>query len=261
MNEELNKLIEKYRENDNYLISSDEKCKQTVIYFSSLGIYENDNIESFKKNIIKKNKFEFYGTRIKNSKHIFIRDIAKDLYRKGINSKINSQKKLLDFLKEQVQNSEVITVGSSAGGYAALLFGNLLNAKKIFSFSPVVEVDNNEYILMDILENSKIPSYILYPSGVSFDVATFNKIKDFPCIKGVSIKSIFHGVPIQRKIVEKIINSNDKKLEKIYSGNSYNERIFVIKHFGLYAFLERMITKNLEIMASKSKEKHEKEAR
>ena len=143
MNEELNKLIEKYRDSENYLISSDEKCKQTVIYFSSHGIYEDDNIESFKKNIIEKNKFEFYGTRIKNSKNIFIRDITKDLYRKGINSSINSQKKLLDFLKKQVQNSVVRKIIFFDGFTLGKRRGKIIDRENQKCFFQIRKILNN----------------------------------------------------------------------------------------------------------------------
>ena len=74
---------------------------------------------------------------------IFVRDIYKIWCINGINVKVDSQDKLAKFLKQIVGNREVITVGSSAGGYMAILFGTLLNASSIYALSP--QVNLHEY--------------------------------------------------------------------------------------------------------------------
>lgn len=69
------------------------------------------------------------------AKCIFIRDIHKTWHITGINHKINSIDKLIEFLKEITQGYQIITVGSSAGGYMSALVGAKLNAHLAFSFS------------------------------------------------------------------------------------------------------------------------------
>ena len=54
---------------------------------------------------------------------------------------------LLEWLKKETRGYEVYTVGSSAGGYAAVLFGYSLNAERIISF-------NGQFILYDLLSTS-----------------------------------------------------------------------------------------------------------
>ncbi len=246
----LQALIEENMLCNNYIIEKDKNCNQAVIYFSSRGLCGENDIELFRRNIVEKNKFEFYGTRIKNSKHIFLRDIRNNWYRDGINTNLNSREKLLEFLKEQTKGLDIITVGSSAGGYAALLYGNLLNAKKIFAFSPLPENANDEILLLENIKNSSIPSYVLCPSNLENDIRILNKLQNNKCIKALLIKSNVHGVPIHREVVKKIINSSDKKIQKLYSGKIYNERYFVIKYFGIILFIKRLLCKNLRKTAN-----------
>ena len=107
-----------------------------VVYFSSHNIYYPNTEEVFRKKIIEKDAYEWYSTRIEaGHKHIFIRDIQKQWYIQGINKRINSPEKLLDFLKKECEGYRIITVGSSAGGYAAVLYGSQLGAEKVFSFN------------------------------------------------------------------------------------------------------------------------------
>ena len=63
----------------------------------------------------------------------FVRDVYKQWYLKGVNAEIDSIEKLYEFLKAETEGYQIVTVGSSAGGYAAVLFGYLLNATKVLA--------------------------------------------------------------------------------------------------------------------------------
>lgn len=67
-----------YRNQPNYLIEYNTQCTNKdycAVYFCSNDIYYPNTEEIFKKRIIEKNFFEWYGSRIKKAyKHIFIRD-------------------------------------------------------------------------------------------------------------------------------------------------------------------------------------------
>lgn len=124
---------------DNYLIVDDPECKSDlcVIYFSSNDLYFPNNEASFKHTVLDANRFEWVRNKFKNaSRHIFIRDIQKQWYLGGINARLNSVEKVFDWLKSQTLGYRVFTVGSSAGGYAGLLFGYMLNAERVYSFNP-----------------------------------------------------------------------------------------------------------------------------
>lgn len=132
-----------YENADNFLIIHDDSSKSNAcaIYFSGHSIYFPNNEEAFKRNIVEKNRFEWFGLRIKNArKHIFVRDIHKQWYWSGINSKISTPESLLHTLKQETKGfDEIVCMGSSAGGYAAILFGCLLRAKAILAFSGRLE--------------------------------------------------------------------------------------------------------------------------
>lgn len=142
---------EVYADNKNYKIEYNQDCSDQstcAIYFSSNNIYFPNEEDIFKKRIIEKDNYEWYQTRIENAyKHIFIRDIQKQWYLEGINAEINSPEKLFHFLEKETKGYSIITLGSSAGGYAAVLFGSMLKADKILSF-------NGQMMLEDLLENS-----------------------------------------------------------------------------------------------------------
>ncbi len=84
-----------------------------VIYFSSNGWYTRENLESFKEMYFKKNRFEWKKNLIKTAqKHIFVRDIYQTWYVNGINSTINTQSALIDFLKEQTKGYKKYSASS-----------------------------------------------------------------------------------------------------------------------------------------------------
>jgi pimeloyl-ACP methyl ester carboxylesterase len=79
-------------------------------------------------------------------KRLFVRDLRQAWYHEGIPGHGGSVSALADSLREIVEAEEVerlVVAGSSAGGYAALLFGTLLGADVVLSFGPqtVLELD------------------------------------------------------------------------------------------------------------------------
>lgn len=84
-----------YSTEPNYIIYYDESSEENVcaIYFSSNDIYFPNTEEIFRKRIVEKNFFEWYHTRVKARKHIFVRDVFKQWYIEGINTIINSPEK------------------------------------------------------------------------------------------------------------------------------------------------------------------------
>lgn len=125
-------------------------------------IYYNNNIKILKKNksypviitfqgfsrshfISNKNSLPFYmfnsltnDTTI-NANIIFVRDVEQCWYLTGYDNNnthvdfLNDLKLILD---TNFKNNKIITVGQSAGGFAALLFGSLLTVNNIIVFNP-----------------------------------------------------------------------------------------------------------------------------
>lgn len=89
--------------------------------------------------------YEFYKSlaNLKCDK-IFIKDVNQAWYHKGVNSEIDDVNKLRNFLKSFISinsYSRIVFVGNSMGGYAAILFGSMLNIDHVLAFSPQTFID------------------------------------------------------------------------------------------------------------------------
>lgn len=258
---------ESYKKLDNFLI---EDCKETVnmgdgrgvcaIYFSGNSIYYPNDEATFRYNISNKNRFEWFGLRYPNAqRHIFIRDIFKQWYLGGINEKINSLDLLLVWLKERTIGYRVVAIGSSAGGYAAVMMGCLLNAERVFAFSPRLEMNslllrsnpfkaplffryydkglnlewmdfNNKYT------DNSTQIYCFYPEKSDLDRIQLSHIKNTGLSEKSNIHIIYfstnkHGVPFPKIAVKKVFSLTDDSLIKL-SNHTYSPYWFTIKLVG-----------------------------
>lgn len=252
-------LVKKvYKENNNYLIEYDNHVKSKVcaIYFSSNDIYFPNTEEVFKERILKKNIYEWYKCRIREAhKHIFIRDILKQWYLKGINAHINNHEKLLNLLKNETNGHQVITIGSSAGGYAAILYGSLLNAIRIIVTNPQFEIysllkdskeiwnplvfrfaTNPQYNkLYDITPylTEESPIYYFYSNRSLWDCKQYSKVKNNPYIKIISFNTSHHGIPFLKVALNKTINLSPYELNEL-SLSVHSPILFTISKVGLW---------------------------
>lgn len=245
-----------YQEQDNYLIEYDKKGDNEwcAIYFCSNDIYYPNTKEIFQKRIIDKNFFEWYHSRINKAyKHIFIRDIFKQWYLAGINININSPKKLIDFLIKETHGYKVITIGSSAGGYAAILYGSFINTQYVLAFNP-------QYELKSLLERSSeainpllfrikderiqyfdITTYINRQTNIFYFYSNASKwdreqnkhlIKDTPNLYKITFNTKHHGIPFLKVALPKVLNLNIEKLKSL-SKNTHNPIWFTIQMVGI----------------------------
>ncbi len=250
-----------YSSMDNYLIIHDTNNTSTnvcAIYFSGHSIYFPNDENTFKKVINKKNRFEWYGKRVKDAKkHIFIRDIHKQWYLSGINSKINSPKKLYDFLKEETEGYEVICIGSSAGGYAALLYASLLGGIA-YAFSPRIEMASldkyscpenaplyfrlksttrKQYMdLIPFIKKSTSPLYCFYPIKSKLDKIQLQYLEqtpkeELPNLYLIKFTTQKHGVPFPKVALENVFSLQCLDWST-YQKRPNNPIIFSIKMVG-----------------------------
>lgn len=230
---------------DNYIIKErkQNQYKSCVIYCSSSGLYYPNTEEEFVKAFIEQNdKYEWKTNRISYSdKSIWIRDITKEFYIKGINNEICTIDKLVDFLrKETSEYDAIITVGSSGGGYIATLIGCLLNAKRVFAFSAFFDLTiidkavwplvaeyaqlqeyKKWYQIYDTIRNSKTLVFYFYPGHLSEDCIQAKVVKDLPNVKEFCFNSYIHGIPFTNRthlsVLNKLLNLPEDKLLKLYS--------------------------------------------
>ena len=85
-------------------------------------------------------------------------------YHSGINQETQNIIESIDFLKNQIKNytkHKVIFIGSSSGGYAAILFGSLLNVDTVIAFRPQTIINEAyEYNDLKKIINSTTQYYI-----------------------------------------------------------------------------------------------------
>ncbi len=136
--DESNSIVRDEYRKDNYIINEyDNDSNLVAIYFSSNGIYYPNTEEAFREKIIDGNRFEWLHYKIeKVRKEMFFRDIYKSWYVTGINERINSVDKLIEFIKQEIpEGSATVVIGNSAGGYMAALAGTLIGADYVLDFS------------------------------------------------------------------------------------------------------------------------------
>ena len=121
---------------DDYLIDADDKLKPLIITFGGIsgGIYQP--VFEFKRFLLNNVDCHF----------IFVKDTNQCWYHKGaigLGDTIEDLKINLLNMIETINYSKIITIGGSMGGFAALLFGSLIKADGIISFSPQTFIDKN----------------------------------------------------------------------------------------------------------------------
>lgn len=244
-----------FQNQDNYLIeySIDVPKDFCILYFSSNDIYYPNTDFFFREQLIIKNRFEWYKTRVKiGYKHIYVRDIQKQWYLGGINSKLDSPEKLFLFLREETLGYKIVTIGSSAGGFAAIIYGQLLNAEKILSFNGQFEIasrlnsssetidplifrnrENNELLKWYDTRNfitNPLSIYYFKSNKSSWDIEQHIHVQDIP-INCIKFNTNNHGIPFLNANLPFIINSSTSDLSKL-KGKIIHPLIFSVTIIG-----------------------------
>lgn len=230
------------------------EIKYCTIYFSSHNIYYPNTPSEFRKRIMEQDYYEWrnYKTNV-SQKHIYVRDIFKQWYLTGINNEINTPEKLLDFLKRETNGYRIITVGSSAGGYAAVLYGSLLNAEKILAFNAQFEINSlliysKEHInpLVFRLKNQPVSKYYdttafiksnidifyFYSTKSEWDSEQFAHTNKLPSIYKIGFRTSHHGIPILKDNISIILNMNKEDLIGLVGSSPYNVFYFSVRIIG-----------------------------
>ena len=253
----------------NYLIEYDEGVEDKsycAIYFCSNDIWFPHTEEIFKKRIVNQNFFEWYKCRVKKAcKHIFVRDVFKQWYLTGINGDINSQDKLYEWLLSETSGYKTITIGSSAGGYAASLFGSRLKSEKVICFNAQFSLKN--VASNSSLQNNPVVYSMIKECGFDADIVKFfdakatifyvlsNKseidlwqsqfVKNHPSVHAIEFTSRKHGIPFLKVALSGFINLDVKKLETL-SKKKYSPIWFTISMVGLFktmkGFVEQVVS-------------------
>ena len=258
---------------DNYYITVNNNTPTgfCVIYFSSNDIWFPNNEQEFINSVIISNRYEWKNLRIhKAQKEIFIRDIYKSWYTMGINSKLNSIDAVITFLRKETSGYNVITVGSSAGGYMAALTASLLNAQYALCFSPqfdiTSEIKNNPilqkyeklsagkyYSITEYIKRSHTRIFYFFPRKNSQDYQQSLYVRDIAQVHSMPFSSSRHGVILPGKCILRLINMNISELDHVFS--FYNGKIpsplrFTLQQLGIFETLNVILVYLAKILRS-----------
>lgn len=272
-------LFDKVYSGENYLIKDNKQNnveKIAVLYFSSSGIYFPNTEEMFSKAFVENDKYEFLDSelKIKADKEIYIRDIAKQFYITGISQMCPDMDSLFQLLKKETEGFKVITVGSSAGGYAATLIGYLLNAELIYCFSgyfnlEIVDTEtwfyvekyknnrsrNKYYKLGNYIKTNKTKLVYFYPTRLSDDVKQAEYLMKYKNdnMAIVGMTSGLHGICVPKCVVKELFkNEPEVAFQKIKGyldeSKGKNTEVGILKYFFgrkwlYYAYKEKVYTK------------------
>ena len=153
--------------------------------------------------------FEF-DSAIKKLKvdSLFLKDTKRIWYQKGISEEYPTVESVVELLKKYTVNyKKVICIGNSAGAFAAILFGTLLDVDQVVAFAPQTllkedfnmkpwlkelrNMNKHKIFCNDLKEHLKNINYttkidICVPILNPIDYAHSNHIKD---LKNINIKS------------------------------------------------------------------------
>ncbi len=236
------------------------------IFFSGNGLYYPNTEEEFTKKILHEDRYEWknlssYKELDKTArKRIFIRDVYKQWYVMGCSKDLNTVDKLYSYLKEITKGCTVITVGNSAGGYAAVLFGILLKAKIIYSFSGQFSImdkinDNNiliqknknrsYYNLKQLIElnTENTPIYWFYAAKSQYDIEQREIIRGMQNIYQIAFNVSVHGkscfptdyIPFILK------TSSDETCRFELKRKIYSDFLFSYEVFGIKGIIRAVI--------------------
>lgn len=263
-----NRKIKEEYEKDNYKIESRKlgsKHLRALIFFSSHAIYYPNEENKFIEVICRKNRYEWQNIaknpriRLRYDRIIFIRDIYKQWYVSGINYMVDNIDKLVGLIKDLTFGYEVTMCGVSAGGYAAMICGILLDVKRVFSISgqmnifPLCNSENpllleglrngcdTYYDVESILERTRtsVIIYHLYSYYCQEDRKQCEFIKDSH-VRKMAFNSDKHGRPINRRGYINLLTFGDGVLngivkenrENIIDQNLLNSFVYSIWKFG-----------------------------
>lgn len=210
-------------EGDNYqCIDTGTDSDICYIFFSSNGLYYPDEKEVFESEIIQKDRYEWKwvvnhsGIPEKAGRVIYVRDVFKDWYSMGISKTVNTLDKTLDLLKRLTEGYRIVTVGSSAGGYMAVLAAVSLQAAWCINFSGQYRVRPNvqeEYRdLSTILQDYHGVIFYFVPIKSEQDLEQYELVKNIASIKAFLFTGKKHADTMLTGNLQYVIDKNADEL-------------------------------------------------
>lgn len=245
-------------------IAGDNPDGDVYIYFSSNGLYYPNTEECFRKSIIENDRYDFFNFRAKGAAtHLFLRDVHKQWYVTGISQDLPDLTSVIEFLRTRYEGRPIITIGSSAGAYAAIIAGVQLQAKRAFAFAPQLDLislaknsDWNDYELVkqfkDVNTFRTISSAVEVAKSAKstriFYFAQLDSKEDqreiqlaqaSKTITSLLFKGKDHGVPVIATLLPELLASRAEDLSSLaqqssrWSAHRFGFHLIGIRYFSL----------------------------
>jgi len=130
----------------------------------------------------------FLQTHFPETDKLFYIDIYRKTYHRGIKGISKNIPQTVKYLSEKIKKYKSVTfIGNSGGGYAAILFGSLLNVQTVIAFIPptVLHENNKDPVYKDVRPfiNSTTKYFIYGDTSISdhvHHISHCEHIEDFP---------------------------------------------------------------------------------
>lgn len=236
-------ITEEFKKDNFFVNEYENDSKLVVIYFSSHALFYPDVEEEVIKAIVKDNRYDWKHYKIGAVKReIYVRDIHKCWYITGINERITCIDDLVKFFKQYIDDGDhLVTVGSSAGGFAAALFGALLGADYVFDFCGQNNINDNRkpdhflernalqqghyYSIAEVYgkETRRPEVFYFYAGKNDEDVRNYNMVKNLPKWHCVGFDTTEHSDTMYRFNYPMVLNMDYEVLMGIC--DTYQEGI------------------------------------
>lgn len=214
-------------EGENYqCIDTGTASDLCYVFFSSNGLYFPDEKEVFERVIMHGDRYEWKwvagqaGISRKAGRIIYIRDVFKDWYSLGISKEVNTIDKTVDLLKTLTTGYRVITVGSSAGGYMAVLAAVRLQAAWCINFSGQYKVETHvqqEYRnISEMLKEYVGTIFYFVPMYSEQDLEQYEIVKDLKCVKSFCFAGRKHAETMLTGNMPYVVGQDMEGLFKLY---------------------------------------------
>jgi hypothetical protein len=176
--------------------------------------------------------FEFVNTLSKYFPHCdkrFYRDLQMSHYHRGLKDISLNIEDTVTYLEPIVKNyKRTVFIGNSAGGYAAILFGSLLNATSVFAFFPQTKIrftpNSSEYHRDLIKFINKTTKYHLFGNtkikAGAHGFHHIDRLKEFPNVRITNNASSVKHLRDSGQL-EKILKNFDEPPLKCQSPTCY----------------------------------------
>ena len=261
--DEGNELLAGQYAKDNIRVEDIGKGNKCYIFFSSNDIYYPNTIATFTRKIIEQDRYEWVNmSRSKEimmtaGRYIFVRDLYKQWYITGANKRDNDHDGLEKKLRELSEGYRVITVGSSAGGYAAALFGALLNAEACFDFSGQLTLAGinqafclrmmgteperlKYYDIRSLMKDSKCRFYYFYPHYHVKDREIYESVSGFDNVYGFGFNQKNHAASMMAGNMRFIVCRDREYMQRLYAryrGRVINNILFFFGTAPVYMWI------------------------